>query len=177
MKETQDSIARWSRSVFGDSSTPARVAARVNEEMAELLRTMASPGNKVEAAEEAADVTICLAVLGSKLHFHVYDPAIVPIGALKGMTSRMTAASEACSANQSLGYLLSTIALEESADIDVQTRCWIAGRECVDRLWRMCRCVGADLIQQVDRKMVINRGRRWKVDESGCGYHQKGAGA
>lgn len=29
----------------------------------------------------------------------------------------------------------------------------------------------ADLAEEVDKKMVVNRARTWKLDGSGCGYH------
>lgn len=36
---------------------------------------------------------------------------------------------------------------------------------------RLARNLGADLLQEVDRKMAINRTREWVLDGSGHGYH------
>jgi Phosphoribosyl-ATP pyrophosphohydrolase. len=66
--ETQKTISDWAESVFGPSSSNARVAARANEEMAELLRILtADDQNIVDAAEEIADVIIVLSRLATRM--------------------------------------------------------------------------------------------------------------
>lgn len=87
--ETFDSIAQWCEETFGPVR-PARIAARANEEMAELLLKVID--GDPDAITEAADVVICLA-------------------RFKGL--------------------------------------WAA----------------------VERKMAINRQRRWRLTGDGCGYH------
>lgn len=61
MGETQKTIAIWANEVFGPAPSVARIAARANEEMAELLRHVTS-GNAdaYEIVVEAADVVIVL---------------------------------------------------------------------------------------------------------------------
>lgn len=70
--EGQQSISAWTEATFGPASSNARVAARANEEMAELLRALTSDDNHPRAVEEAADVVIILYRLaqrmGSDLH-------------------------------------------------------------------------------------------------------------
>ena len=58
MTETQRTITRWAQETFGAPSSLERVAARANEEMAELLRVMTAGGNPTDIVTEAADVMI-----------------------------------------------------------------------------------------------------------------------
>lgn len=37
----------------------------------------------------------------------------------------------------------------------------------------ICGRLGLDLNEEIDRKMTINRARKWRVDATGCGYHVK----
>jgi NTP pyrophosphatase (non-canonical NTP hydrolase) len=60
MRETQRSVAAWAAETFGPASSNARVAARANEEMAELLRVLTVDDEHPKAAEEIADVVIVL---------------------------------------------------------------------------------------------------------------------
>lgn len=61
MNENQDSIADWANRTFGPAVSLARVAARANEEMAELLRVVtAAQPDEIKAIDEAADVVIIL---------------------------------------------------------------------------------------------------------------------
>lgn len=67
-RETQDSITRWARATFGAKISNARIGARANTEMAELLRELAqSKPNPAKVAEEVADVVIVLMRLLSQL--------------------------------------------------------------------------------------------------------------
>lgn len=49
-----------------------------------------------------------------------------------------------------------------------------AGEEMADvaiALYRLADRMGFDLEDEIDRKMAINRGRNWKLDGTGHGYH------
>lgn len=98
-KETQESISTWAMNTFGAAQSNVRVAARANEEMAELLRVLASGDASRKAPEEVADVLIVLYCLATRL--------------------------------------------------------------------------GVDVHAEVDRKMEINRARKWKLDGTGHGYHDR----
>jgi NTP pyrophosphatase (non-canonical NTP hydrolase) len=65
--ETQQSISDWAEEAFGPVGSNARVAARANEEMAELLRALTADDRHPKAAEEMADVVIVLARLATRL--------------------------------------------------------------------------------------------------------------
>lgn len=67
MFETQQTISEWAEEIFGPVSSNARVAARANEEIAELLRVLTVDDADPKAGEEIADVVIVLNRLASKL--------------------------------------------------------------------------------------------------------------
>ena len=67
MSENQKTISRWTNETFGPASSNARVAARANEEMAELLRALTADDRHPKAVEEAADVVIILYRLAERM--------------------------------------------------------------------------------------------------------------
>ena len=69
--ETQETISQWSADTFGAVVSNARVAARANEEMAELLRTLTTDGDDPAAGAEIADVVIVLYRLASLMGFEL----------------------------------------------------------------------------------------------------------
>lgn len=60
MADRQAEIAAWADETFGPAPSKARIAARANEEMAELLRHTTADGDPAAITEEAADVVIIL---------------------------------------------------------------------------------------------------------------------
>lgn len=68
-RETQQSITDWSDTLFGVPSD-MRLAARANEEMAELLTAIAS-GDQMKAGTEIADVVIVLSILATHMGFNL----------------------------------------------------------------------------------------------------------
>lgn len=48
---------------------------------------------------------------------------------------------------------------DEAADSVITLAAWLKAR------------TGLDLAEAVERKMAINRGREWRLDGAGCGYH------
>lgn len=58
--ETQATINAWITSTFGEAGSNLSVAARANEEMAELLMALAVNDSDAHAVEEAADIVIIL---------------------------------------------------------------------------------------------------------------------
>lgn len=73
--ETTYTISAWANEVFGEAGSNARVAARANEEMAELLRAVTSDQPIDKVIEEAADVVIALARLAGRNGFDLWDAA------------------------------------------------------------------------------------------------------
>lgn len=71
--ENQITVSTWANKTFGPSGSNARVAARANEEMAELLRALTADDNHPKAAEEVADIVIILYRLATRLGIDLYD--------------------------------------------------------------------------------------------------------
>lgn len=67
MTENQKSISEWAEETFGPAGSNARVAARANEEMAELLRKLTANDTESSAGEEIADVVIVLYRLATRM--------------------------------------------------------------------------------------------------------------
>lgn len=73
MKESQQTITDWANDTFGLSTSNARVAARANEEMAELLKALTVDDKHPKAAEEIADVIIIFMRLATNLGVDLVD--------------------------------------------------------------------------------------------------------
>lgn len=72
--ETQSTISKWAETTFGTASSNARVAARANEEMAELLRVLtADDTNVADASKEIADVFIVLYRLADRMGVDIHE--------------------------------------------------------------------------------------------------------
>ena len=65
--EDQESISAWADQTFGPASSNARVAARANEWMAELLRALIANDNHAKAAEKVANGVIVLCRLMTRM--------------------------------------------------------------------------------------------------------------
>lgn len=59
-QETQATITQWCEETFGPAKSNARLIARANEEMAELIRDSADDDRHPNIPEEMADVVIVL---------------------------------------------------------------------------------------------------------------------
>lgn len=64
--ETQETIEEWRLATFGPGGSNARLAARANEEMAELLKALTGDEWDPKAVDEIADVVIVLYGLASR---------------------------------------------------------------------------------------------------------------
>lgn len=72
--------------------------------------------------------------------------------------------------NEEMAELITAVASDEPPEK--------IGEEAADvaiLLHLICGRLGLDLNAEVDRKMKKNRGRQWRVDATGCGYHVKAA--
>ena len=72
-RENQKTVSDWADETFGPVSTNARVAARANEEMAELLRALTADDQSPQAANEIADVFIVLYRLATRLGVDAHE--------------------------------------------------------------------------------------------------------
>lgn len=60
MRETQSTINEWITSTFGETGSNISVAGRANQEMSELIQSLAIDDNDPAAVVEAADIVIIL---------------------------------------------------------------------------------------------------------------------
>jgi NTP pyrophosphatase (non-canonical NTP hydrolase) len=166
MSETQASISAWAEQTFGPVSSHARVAARANEEMAELLRCLTVDEHHPKAGEEIADVVIVLARLATRLGVDLARdfPVKAPARTRHLATLPGPFAQAAC-ANEQLAILLRALSLE------VEFMAASLLLTVVIDLHILAAHLGADVQQQVDAKMAVNRARQWQLDGSGHGYH------
>ena len=158
MRETQVSISQWATDTFGPASSNARVCARANEEMAELLRALTSDQPE-KAVEEAADVVIVLYRLAERLgRALTWDRDFSYCTGWKPLQS-------ACQANNCLAEALQLLAAGSGMGA-------MDGiEEAVYFLATLLQRLGSDLETEIDRKMITNRARAWKVTDDGHGYH------
>lgn len=163
MKETQQSISEWADRTFGPAQSNARVAARANEELAELLRAVTS-GNRDKTAEEAADVMIVLFRVAQRSG--VNSRPLSPTGPHPLWDDAI--AEAAAMANTHMAKLLQGVMYNDKYPLMMLEE----GLRCVHSWLRaLCEHLGTTLEAEIDRKMEINRSREWKVDGTGHGYH------
>ena len=159
-RETQWTISAWATETFGPASSHARVAARANEEMAELLRGFTSSADIGKLLEEAADVVIVLYRLADRLGMDL-DQAAAGVGVSDTHTETLIG-----QANESMARLLrQLLAGWDGSDARGELACVVAQLKAFVQAW------GGDLAAIVDAKMAVNRARQWKLDSHGHGYH------
>lgn len=88
--EDQASVSAWAEATFGPVSSNARVAARANEEMAELLRHLTNDDRHPDAAEEIADVMIVLYRLADRLGTDLHAEIDRKMAKNRGRTWRLS---------------------------------------------------------------------------------------
>lgn len=72
-RETQASVSSWATDTFGPAGSNARVAARANEEMAELLRALTVEDTNPAAVPEIADIVIILYRLADRFGVDLHE--------------------------------------------------------------------------------------------------------
>jgi hypothetical protein len=154
--ETQATVSEWAFATFG-KPTPLRAAVRTNAELAELLTALCLR-DKEQIAKELADVAICLYACATLLEIEIIEPdAYYPSqfhwhNVLTEMARIIDATGE--------GFCFSR-----------RTEQRIGMRRMWEALHGIAHEHGVNLETEIDRKMAINRARKWKLDGSGCGQH------
>lgn len=72
-QESQQTITQWIEETFGPAGTNARVIARANEEMAEMLKEVSIDDAHPKLAEEMADVVIVLYRVATRLGVDLHE--------------------------------------------------------------------------------------------------------
>lgn len=86
------------------------------------------------------------------------------IDATFGNVSRSRYATRA---NEEMAELLTAVT-DGTTDEKIREEC----ADVVICLMKVCAMHGGDLQSEINKKMAINRARKWKFDASGCGYHE-----
>lgn len=165
----QAEITQWAEG-FGEV-TDERLAARINEEVAELYAAVASRACAHDIAVECADVYIVACRLASKWDVDL-DAAFAPVDnadvpTFAGMTDDAvhgTAMRIACS----IVAFMSSVLYAMSSGFGDTSR---ALRDLVAVARNLCCMLDEDFDAIVAAKMVKNRLRAWRLDGSGCAYH------
>jgi NTP pyrophosphatase (non-canonical NTP hydrolase) len=164
--ETRDAISDWADKTFGPAIRIDRVVARANEEMAELLRAVTSPENDEvfwKIPEECADIAIVL--MRAARHMDEDIDAILRITPFGGGGNSIVAS--AAKANDFMARLvLVSFGNGSSPPLAIN----LCGLICL-HLSDICAAFDTDLNTEIHKKMNINRGREWKLDNTGHGYH------
>lgn len=169
MNETQQSISAWADETFGEAGSDARVAARANEELSELLRLVTTDDfAAADVADECADVCIVLYRLAERHHIRMVFPSTHFSKAARAATApRMPILHDFVAlANASMSTLLIQLLVEEDGGVIADCLECIAGM-----MYEASWSVRHDLRDAIDAKMAVNRAREWKRDGSGHGYH------
>jgi NTP pyrophosphatase (non-canonical NTP hydrolase) len=174
MSETQKSIADWAHDTFGPAHSIPRVLGRAAEEAAELVRKVTiGTFTPEEIAEEAADTAIVLARAAELLHIEEKRIQREVRRGLADMPKATTAAEYAFAAMSQVAEAGAAVSQNLPNPMSAAAAVFGArlGLECC------CRLIGQDLSIAIELKMQVNRNRRWKLDGSGHGYHERPKGA
>ncbi len=68
-------------------------------------------------------------------------------------------------ANEEMSELLRAVAMQDTKAAEEIADVFIV-------LYRLASRLGVDVHAEIDKKMEINRGREWRLDGSGHGYHK-----
>jgi len=162
MRETQDSIRAWADDTFGTTTSLARVAARANEEMAEVLRALTADRPLADVAVEVVDtvIVLCRAADLAGMHFRRVQDDIETDAHAKWLCVHI-----ACQAATALVRAI------EYGDHPSEFAARDAIRSAYLHLGDLSRSLGFGLWATIDKKMEVNRARVWKQDGTGHGYH------
>lgn len=165
MSETIETISNWALSTFGPECTDHSILARANLELAELAFKVHQPkrASKREIIDEAADVCIVLARYAVRRDYTNEMLATGTQGEMFWFGAR----------HNDIAVLVSD-AMRIMAGLLEGGRCCPALYELHARMYRIIELCGGVAEAAIDAKMVVNRGRKWRLDGNGHGQHIDG---
>lgn len=175
MAETQATVAQWAAETFGPEDSLLRVAVRANEELAELLRCLVCGAPAEKVIEEVADVVIVLYRLSDRMSIALYEHIV-------GMAENPRAGvgwnplKAGLQMQGGMALLCECVSIKtDTRDADVADEMEVHIRKLLMAIGtqavRLAISCGANLSQEIDRKMAVNRQREWRLDGTGHGYH------
>ena len=157
--ETQRTVSDWAEATFGPASSDARVAARIMEELAELLREITSEAVPSRITDECADVAIILCRLGMR----------------RGASLSFTGTNSVNTLYRLAGALSTRLGLifYECCRGDYEASVSEIGdmQSLMGTLNSICKLYDTTLAAAVQAKMEVNRAREWALTDDGHGYH------
>lgn len=168
-QENQATIVWWAERTFGPAKSELRVATRVQEELVELSKAIQTGESYDKVCREAADVVICLyrlaAVLGGDLDRRAASAMTM------GMAKELVPEGDSLERAVLRAETKLVVAKNMIADGFPKTRVLQEVTAVRVILEEVVMRLGANLTDEIDAKMAINRAREWTVDGSGHGYH------
>lgn len=163
MTETQETISTWAVDTFGSAGTHASVTARALREACELAQLLARPDGEapdLEVVMECADVAIVICRRAEREDLDFMD---LTVRSAPYVSQRMPPLMLAEAAITSLARLLP----RREGDVRNETDLGHLGAA----LATICAQRGFYLWDCVEKKMEINRKRKWVLDGHGHGQH------
>jgi hypothetical protein len=157
--ETQQRISQWASETFGQPGSNLRVATRAGEELFELFKEISVEIHAEKAIVEAADVAIVLYRLCDRLGMTVDTSRVYR----QDPDNPKLLIAEANAKMASVIVLLCHDDNGRMADYSLLQTYYCLGK--------FCEALGGDLHDAVQKKMAINRTRKWKLSGDGHGYH------
>jgi hypothetical protein len=174
--ETQESVHKWCEATFGPLDSLMRLATRANEELVELLEKVANlentdyddPSGDDWAAEcivAAADVIIVLCRLATVIGVDISEADLSGGGDYPLL--------ETTKVFRHMASLLAGLSRDDRPGISGRVIPALSG--VVNGIAKVAEVLSEDLGDAIDKKMAVNRSRKWQLDGSGQGYHVKEA--
>lgn len=171
--ETQASISAWAVETFGSAGTNASVAVRALKEAVELLELLVRPGGQVDVQDilaECADVAIVIVRNCERVGLQ-WNLLLAPGWHQRDEYTQLTGRDvSVLEMGRAACTVLAATLTREPADIGV-VQYAMAMAQLRAFLEVTCLRHGGNLWEQVERKMVVNRQRKWVLDKHGHGQH------
>lgn len=168
--EDQNSIVAWADATFGKSDDLMRLTVRAHSEVAELLRAVFASDSADKISEECADVMIILYRVAAQMDFNLDQVKFDDLPSFGQGMLRL----EALQVNDSMAVLMrriATLIIINRTDDPLRNVTLHALRYLAQQLFTICARLTCDLSECVDKKMAINRERRWEKGGDGSHHH------
>lgn len=164
MIETQTSLNAWADETFGPTINIPHLITRANLEMAELLHEITMPvPNLDKVREECADVAHILCRISG-----LVGDDITEIFSLSITISPSSLYIPASRAFGMMAFIFERLSVRNViSDLELARHVGLI----TVKLAEICAATGGNLADEIDKKAVILRQRKWVKDGTGCGSH------
>lgn len=155
--ETPETILEWGRATFGPN-TPFNIAVRANVELAELLSAIENSTDLEHISGEIADVWIVFSQVVAFFGIELKD---------RELRDSMMASPRSCALKLNFWFASLLSQLSQPGLRPPVVECLYVN----DYLQMLARLYEIELAPEVDKKMKINRARKWGKTEGGRHQH------